>query len=436
MFDMIIRPAKAIRGRIRLPGDKSISHRAAMLAATANGVTRIENFATSADCASTVMCIEALGVGVNRSGSTLTVGGVGKAGFRRSAEPLDCGNSGTTMRLLSGLLAGQNFESVLVGDESLQKRPMRRVADPLTAMGATVELDDGHAPLKINGRNPLRSIEYRLPVASAQIKSCVLLAGLNAGGITTIIEPAPTRDHTERMLRWFGAAVNEENSEAGKRISISGESVLEARDLVIPSDVSSAAFFVVAAACLPTSEITIENVGLNPSRTGVIDVLRKLAVRIEILQHGDASNEPTGTLRVYGGFGTGTGRRPNLISGGIIANLIDEIPILAVFGTQVKGGLEVRDAAELRHKETDRISAVAANLRRMGAAVEEYPDGLRIAESKLKGASVESFGDHRIAMAFAVAGLFAKGETEIIGAETAAVSFPEFFDVLAAAITQ
>ena len=427
---MLIRPAKALRGKISLPGDKSISHRAAMLSAVAHGETRIENFASSADCASTVKCLESLGVSIKRDGSTLTVNGVGKTGFRASEIPLDCGNSGTTMRLLSGLLAGQSFESVLVGDESLQKRPMRRVADPLNAMGATVELTAGHAPVKIAGRNPLKDVEYQLPVASAQIKSCVLLAGLNSDGVTAVIEPTPTRDHTERMLRWFGVQVGEEETSEGKRISVSGDSELTARDLKVPSDISSAAFFLAAAAGLPGSEIEIGNVGLNPSRTAIVDVLRGLAVRLEVLDRRDISNEPVGTIRVRGGLGTGHGTTPNRVAGRVIANLIDEIPILAVFGTRVQGGIEIRDAAELRHKESDRIAAVAENLRRMGAAVEEFADGIHVRESKLKGATVDSFGDHRIAMAFAIAGLFAEGETEIIGAESAAVSFPEFFDVL------
>jgi 3-phosphoshikimate 1-carboxyvinyltransferase len=406
-----------------------------MLAAAANSETRIENFGSSADCASTVSCLQALGVEINRSGSTLTVKGLGKTGFRKAAEPLDCGNSGTTMRLLSGFLAGQRFESVLTGDESLMKRPMRRIADPLEQMGCSVGLEDGHAPVMISGRNPLKAIHYRLPVASAQIKSCVLLAGLNADGTTSVIEPTPTRDHTERMLRWFGVEVKEENTDVGKRISVSGSSRLDARDLVVPSDISAAAFFLVAAACIPNSEIEIENVGLNPSRTAIIDVLRNLEAHIQVLDSIETSNEPVGTLRVRGGKGTRSNRNSNLISGATIANLIDEIPILAVFGTQVPGGLEIRDAAELRHKETDRIAAVAENLRRMGVSVEEFPDGLRIDESRLHGATIDSFGDHRIAMAFAVAGLLADGETEIVGAESAAVSFPEFFEVLAAAVS-
>ncbi|HEX2641258.1 MAG TPA: hypothetical protein VHL50_11820, partial [Pyrinomonadaceae bacterium] len=257
-----------------------------------------------------------------------------------------------------------------------------------------------------------------------------LLAGLNSDGVTAVIEPTPTRDHTERMLRWFGVEVGEEEAPEGKRISVSGNSELTARDLKVPSDISSAAFFLAAAAGLPGSEIEIGNVGLNPSRTAIVDVLRSLAVRLEVLDRTDISNEPVGTIRVRGGLGTGHGTTPNRVAGRVIANLIDEIPILAVFGTRVQGGIEIRDAAELRHKESDRIAAVAENLRRMGAAVEEFPDGLHVRESKLKGATVDSFGDHRIAMAFAIAGLFAEGETEVIGAESASVSFPEFFDVL------
>lgn len=428
---MLIHPAKAIRGRISLPGDKSISHRAAMLSAAAVGETRIDNFASSADCSSTVECLRSLGVSIERDGSKLLVTGVGKSGFRRPSGALDCGNSGTTMRLMAGLLAGQKFGSVLVGDESLEKRPMRRVADPLDGMGASVELAEGHAPMKIGGRRPLRPIEYVLPVASAQIKSCVLLAGLNADGTTSVIEPTPTRDHTERMLRWFGVEVNEGQTDKGKRISVSGNCELTARDIRVPSDISSAAFFLVAASGLAGSDLQIENVGLNPSRTAVIDVLRQFGARIEVANETESSNEPAGTLHVFSGIDDrAAGTRP-LVAGSVIANLIDEIPILAVFGTRVHGGIEIRDAGELRHKESDRIAAVAENLRRMGGQVEEFPDGLRVARSELNGTRIDSFGDHRIAMAFAVAALFATGETEIAGAESAAVSFPEFFDVLA-----
>lgn len=427
---MKLRPAKMLSGTVRLPGDKSISHRAAMFAAMADGETAIDNFASSSDCASTLSCLQGLGVEIGREGSTVTIRGVGKAGFRAPAGPLDCGNSGTTMRLLSGILAGQKFDSVLIGDESLQSRPMKRVIAPLSKMGAEIGSEDGRAPLEIHGVQPLRAFDHELQVASAQIKSCLLLAGLNADGTTMVLEPTPTRDHTERMLRWFGVDLEEVTSPAGKKIYISGAGRLTAKDFSVPSDVSSAAFFMVAAACLPGSEITLENVGLNPSRTAIIDVLQGLGAFIEINNKRDVCNEPVGDITVRGGAQAAEAFGNNLVSGNVIANLIDEVPILAVFGTQIDGGLEVRDAAELRVKESDRIAAVVTNLKRMGAAIEEFPDGFRVEQSKLKGAVVDSYGDHRIAMAFAVAGLMAEGETAITGAESAAVSFPEFFATL------
>lgn len=420
---MIIRPAKYLRGEIKLPGDKSISHRAAIIAAMAEGETRIDNFATSADCASTLRCLRQLGVQIRQEGTTVWVCGVGKAGFKKPNGPLDCGNSGTTMRLLAGVLAGQDFESVLIGDESLMKRPMRRLIEPLTAMGAIIDSDNGRAPLKIRGRSPLRAIEYSLPVASAQIKSCVLLAGLNADGRTSVIEPVQTRDHTERMLRWFGVDVFAE----GGLVSVSGESRLTARPLSVPSDISSAAFFLVAAAMLQGSDLVLPNVGINSSRIAVIDVLRKLGAEIEIANPHEMNNESVGDMRVKGGLQLPA--EVAVIEGAVIANLIDELPILAILGTQLPEGLMVRDAAELRVKETDRIAAVCDNLRRMGADVEEFEDGFRVGKSRLKGARVDSFGDHRIAMAFAVAGLIA-GDTEIVGAECVDVSFPGFFEAL------
>ncbi|MCA1589247.1 MAG: 3-phosphoshikimate 1-carboxyvinyltransferase [Acidobacteria bacterium] len=429
---MIIRPARALKGRIELPGDKSISHRAAMLAAMAEGTSRIENFATSADCAATLGCLRDLGVEIEHSGSNLSITGVGRNGFTAPKRPLDCGNSGTTMRLLTGILAGQKFASVLTGDQSLTKRPMMRVITPLQLMGAAIDSTDGRAPLKISG-NGLQAIHYRLPVASAQIKSCIMLAGLHAEGSTTVIEPLPTRDHTERMLRFFGVALDETETSDGKRISVSGNASLAAQDLFVPSDVSSAAFFMAAASALEDSEIEIPNVGLNPTRAAVIEVLVRLGCRISIRNEHTASNEPVGTIRVRGGLNPPHGERSNIIDGRLIPNLIDEIPVLAVFATRLEKGLEVRDAAELRVKESDRIAAVVENLTRMGAVVTEFPDGFRIEGSRLKGSQVNSFGDHRIAMAFAVAGLLAKGETEIVGAECAAVSFPAFYETLASA---
>ena len=402
-----------------------------MIASMAVGTTRIDNFATSADCSSTLGCVEGLGVKIRRDGNTVFVDGVSKSGFLPPKYPLDCGNSGTTMRLISGILAGQNFESVLFGDESLQSRPMKRIIEPLTRMGADIASEDGKAPLKISGKNPLKAIEYQPPVASAQIKSCVLLAGLYSDGETSVIEKVQTRDHTERMLRWFGVDVNVENGEFGSRISVSGDANLTARDLVVPSDISSAAFFLVAAACLDGSDITLPNVGLNPSRRAIYDVLLNLGANIELLEATETSNEFVATLRIRGGLQPSDARVSPVLRGEIIANLIDEIPILAILGTQLGSGLEIRDAAELRVKESDRIAAVVENLKRMGADVTEFPDGFKVERSELKGAVIDSFGDHRIAMAFAIAGLFADGETEINGAECANVSFPGFFETLA-----
>ena len=427
---MKIQPAEKLTGTINLPGDKSISHRAALFSALAVGTTRVENFATSADCASTLSCLEQLGVRVARDGSTVTIEGAGKTGFQKPVEPLDCGNSGTTMRLLAGILAGQRFDAVLIGDESLSKRPMRRVIEPLTAMNARLEATDNHAPLKIFGRHPLRAIAFEPPVASAQVKSCVLLAGLNADGRTSVLEKTPTRDHTERMLRWFGVRIDEDEGANGKLISVTGESELTARDLLVPSDVSSAAFFLVAAACLQDSELVLPNVGLNPTRNAVVEVLKDFGAQIEILNEREIAGEPLGDLRVRGAGKLESKTPSNVLRGKIIANLIDEIPILAVFGTQIEGGLEIREAAELRVKESDRIKSVVENLRKMNAEVEEFEDGLRVGKSALKGARVDSFGDHRIAMAFAVAALLATGETEITDAGSAAVSFPAFFETL------
>ncbi|MDQ3063009.1 MAG: 3-phosphoshikimate 1-carboxyvinyltransferase [Acidobacteriota bacterium] len=437
---MKIQPANFLNGKIRLPGDKSISHRAAIFASMATGETRIENFATSADCASTLDCLRKLGVEIRRESSTVLIKGVGKNGFSASETELDCGNSGTTMRLLAGVLAGQNFDSILIGDESLQKRPMRRIIEPLTQMGAPIESENFCAPLKIHGRNPLQAISYRLPVASAQVKSCILLASLNAVGKSKIQNPkskiqSPTsRNHTELMLRYLGAEIEENfvEVEGGfvQEISVNGNSKLVAKNLIIPSDISSSAFFIVAASCLKNSEILLENVGLNPTRTAILDILQLFGADIEVLNQKEICNETVGDVRVCGRRNFAPKASSNIISGDVIANLIDEIPILAVFATQIENGLEIRGAEELRVKESDRIAATVENLRRMNTTVEEFPDGFLVEKSDLKGATVNSFGDHRIAMAFAVAALLASGETEIVGAECAGVSFPEFFETL------
>ncbi|MCU0239092.1 MAG: 3-phosphoshikimate 1-carboxyvinyltransferase [Pyrinomonadaceae bacterium] len=415
-----------LRGTLELNGDKSMSHRAAMFSAIANGETKIENFSSSVDCSSTLACFEQLGIEVKREKSTVYVNGKGKNRLQKSAEKLDCGNSGTTMRLISGILAGQNFDSSLIGDESLSVRPMKRIIEPLSLMNAEIKSSENHAPLHIFGKNPLQAITYEPSVASAQIKSCVLLAGLYADGTTTVIEKTPTRDHTERMLRHFGVQVDVQD----EKISVSGDAELTANNFLVPSDISSAAFFLVAASCLEGSELLIKNVGLNPTRNAIIQVLQQFGADIEILNEVENCNEPIGDLLVRGKKNLTPKVESNVVRGKIIANLIDEIPILAIFGTQLENGLEIRDAKELRVKESDRISAVVGNLRKMNAKVEEFEDGFRVEKSDLQGATLESFHDHRISMAFTIASLFAKGETKIINAECASVSFPEFFDKL------
>ena len=437
---MKISSANLIKGEINLPGDKSISHRAAMISAMSDGEITITNFATSEDCASTLECLRGLGVKIEQKGTTVSIKGVGKNGFTQPLKPLNCGNSGTTMRLLSGVLAGQSFETVLIGDESLQSRPMKRIIDPLEEMGAKLESADGNAPLTIHGRNPLNAITYSLPVASAQVKSCVLLAGLNANGESKILSPkskariSPSRNHTELMFEHLAANITEDFREAGgsyiHEVSINGDSKIHAKDLQVPADISSAAFFIVAASCLSGSDILLKNVGLNETRSAIIEVLQGFGAKIEIENKRELSNEIFGDLQVLGTEKLESKLDQNILSGDIIANLIDEVPIIAVFGTQLAKGLEIRDAKELRVKESDRITAVCENLRMMGATVEEFEDGLRVGKSDLKGARIDSFGDHRIAMAFAVAGLFAEGEMKITDANCAKVSFPEFFQVL------
>lgn len=421
-----VAPIAKLRGEMRVPGDKSISHRAAMMAALAEGRTEISNFSSAADCASTLDCLRALGVEITR-GETITVAGTGGELSAPSAL-LDAGNSGTTMRLLAGVLAGQDFTSIITGDGSLRLRPMLRVAKPLREMGAEIATQaSGCAPLEIKGRNPLRSIEYRLPVASAQIKSAILLAGLRATGRTTVIEPARTRDHTERMLQHFGVEVTRD----GECVGVAGGARLRARDLRVPGDISSAAFFLAAAVMLPGSDLTITNVGLNPTRSAFLTALEKMGAHLEISDEKIEGGEPTGTLRVRGKEAREASRAIE-IAGDIIPNLIDELPLLAFVAAGTNCELEVRDAAELRVKESDRIAATAENLRRMGARVEEREDGWRIyGAKKLRGAELSSYGDHRIAMACAVAALAAEGASQIEEARSAvAVSLPEFWSLL------
>ncbi|HQZ82318.1 MAG TPA: 3-phosphoshikimate 1-carboxyvinyltransferase [Pyrinomonadaceae bacterium] len=423
---MKIHPANAIKGSLDLPGDKSISHRAAMLASIATGTSRITNFLTAEDCLSTLGCMRQLGVKTTRAGATVEIEGVGKHGLLASSEPLDCGNSGTTARLITGLLAGQRFETTLIGDASLSKRPMNRVTRPLKALGAEMQATDGKLPVTISG-TPLNAANIPLEVASAQVKSCLLLAGLYAGGKTTVVEPVQTRDHTERMLEWLGADISIEIRDNARHITVDGGSELTARDISVPADISSAAFMLVAAACLEGSRLVLPNVGLNPTRKGVLDVLRRCGVRVQVENEREASGEPVGDLVIDGGIGN---QELSLLAGPLIPNIIDEIPIIAVFGTQLPNGIEIRDAHELRVKETDRIKAIVEDLRRMDVKVDEFDDGFRVYPGRPKGASIESFGDHRIAMAFAVAGLFADGETTIEGHEACEISFPSFFDAL------
>ncbi len=421
--ERIIRPAKNIDGSLRLPGDKSISHRYAMLAGFAGGTSRFTNFSTGADCASTLACMEALGARVRRlEGGTVEVDGVGGR-VRPSAAPLDCGNSGSTMRMMSGLLAAQEGRFTLVGDESLSRRPMERILKPLAAMGARLTLTDGHAPLMIEG-GPLKAIDYTTPVPSAQVKTAILLAGLQTAGSTTVREALRTRDHSELALRAFGATL----TRTVDSVSIVGPQRLNAIEAAVPGDISSAAFFLCAAALFPGSSLVLGSLGLNPTRATLLDVLTTLGARIAVLDLEEKNAELVGTVQISGpSGGLGTAE----ISGALAAQLIDELPVLAAIGPFTSGGIRIRDAKELRVKESDRIALVAKNLRAMGAEVTEFEDGLDVpGGQKLHGATIDSGGDHRIAMAFSVAALKAEGETRIEGAESAAISFPEFFDLL------
>jgi 3-phosphoshikimate 1-carboxyvinyltransferase len=417
----IVRPARNISGSLRLPGDKSVSHRYAMLAAIAEGDSRLENFSTGADCASTLGCVRALGVEVERNQDTIVIHGRG-AELRPPSSPLDCGNSGSTMRMLSGILAGQKFASELMGDESLSRRPMARIIAPLEMMGARIKAQaGGRPPLHING-NELNAISYQMPVASAQVKSCVLFAGLFANGETSVQEPVHTRDHSELALRAFGAEITPTDN--GARIK--GGQKLRGIDAVIPGDISTAAFFLCAAGLFPGAQLTISNLLLNPTRARLLDVLILMGLSITVTDLEEQHGELLGTVQVVGRELKGI-----TIEGGDAAALIDEIPVLAAIAPYTSGGVEIRDARELRVKESDRIAAIASSLRSMGAQVDEREDGLKIpGRQKLLGAEIDSFGDHRIAMAFAVAALKAEGETRIRGAEAAVISYPAFFEAL------
>ena len=403
-----------------------------MIAALANGTSRIRNFSTSEDCAATLRCVSQLGVSIKQEGSDVAVQGVGTRGLSAPKAPLDCGNSGTTMRLLAGVLAGQDFEATLTGDESLRSRPMQRILEPLEMMGADVSSSNGCAPLTIRGRYSLQSIDYELLVASAQVKSAILLAGLNADGQTKVVEQTPTRDHTERMLRWFGVAVEQDDApkEGQTFATVTGPASLASRDIDVPGDISSAAYFIAAAALIEGSLLQIVNVGLNPCRIGFLDVVKSLGLAVNVEKQREQGKEPVGVVRIEGLPAARHGNSPVTVDGNRIAGLIDELPLLAVIGSQLDG-IEIRDASELRVKESDRIAATVTGLRAMGADIEEFDDGLRVGgRTRLRGARIDSRGDHRIAMTFAVAGLVAESETEIEGAECVSVSFPGFFNLL------
>lgn len=423
---MKVFPANFLDGRLTLPGDKSISHRAAFIAALADGRSEISNFSSAADCASTLACLRELGITIEREDDKVVFAGSEKLTAPR--RPLDCGNSGTTLRLLAGILAGHGFTAELIGDASLSSRPMRRIIEPLEKMGAKIEANAGKAPLKIHGSSRLTPITYELPVASAQVKSAILFAGLNASGETTVIETSPSRDHTERLFNGFGVPVT---TNGDLSVTLAGPGRFEGGSITIPGDVSSAAYFVGAAMLLPGSNLTIEGVGLNPTRAAFLSVLSSWGADISTTDLETERNEPYGTINIRGGVsGTVTGSDRTL-SRSMVPSLIDELPLLAVVGSQIEGGILIRDAAELRLKESDRLATTAANLRAMGADVEEFDDGLRVSgPTKLHGASIDSHGDHRIAMAFSVAALLAEGETEIVGHECVAISFPEFFTLL------
>lgn len=417
-----IHPVSSIEGSIRLPGDKSISHRYGMLASIAAGTSKIHNYSLGADCQSTLACMRSLGVRIDSDGTEVAIHGVGLDGLRAFDGQLDAGNSGSTIRMLSGILAAQPFRSRIGGDESLSKRPMGRIMTPLTQMGATLEATDGKfPPLTIHGAK-LNPIDYALPVASAQVKSCVLFAGIFCEGTTTVREPLPTRDHSEIALRQFGAEVES----LGGVITIEGRPKLEGRELTVPGDLSSSAFFLVATLLRPGSSLMIENVGLNPTRSALMDFLAGGGARIRLLNIQQDSGEVVGDIRVEHSRWKG-----GVLEKAMTAALIDEIPVLAVLGAASEEGLVVRDAAELRVKETDRIATVAENMKRMGITVHVREDGFDVpGNQKFHAAELDSFGDHRIAMAFSVAALAADGPCQIHDAGAASVSFPRFYQIL------
>lgn len=421
---MEIKKNTGLKGEMTVPGDKSISHRAVMLGSIAKGDTEIHNFLQGADCLSTISCFQQMGVSIENKGEVVVVHGNGLHGLKKPGAVLNCGNSGTTARLISGILCAQNFDAALTGDESIQKRPMKRIIEPLSMMGASLisERDNGCAPLLIEGR-PLHGIDYKSQVASAQVKSAILLAGLYAEGTTRVAEPYVSRNHTERMLKLFGAEVSlGENSAA-----IKPAPELYGRQLTIPGDISSAAYFICAGLMAPGSEILIKNVGVNPTRDGLIRVCREMGADIQLLNLKGQEGEPTADILVRHGSLHGT-----RIGGAIISTLIDELPVIAAMACFAQGETIIQDAAELKVKESNRISVMTKNLQAMGADVTETEDGMIIRGGRpLKGTVIHSHKDHRIAMTFAIAGLCAEGTTKIIDSDCVNISYPGFYRDLA-----
>ncbi len=422
-MDKIVTRSKPLKGEITVPGDKSISHRAVMIGALAEGTTEITGFLEAADPFSTIACFNSLGIEHRFDNGKLVIHGKGLHGLRQAASMLDAGNSGTTIRLLSGILAGQKFSTKISGDHYLTKRPMKRIIDPLLKMGADISATDKFtAPLSIKSVDRLHAIDYELPIASAQVKSAVLFAGLYANGITRVIEHQLSRDHTERMLN-----VLPEKKNGRSIISIHGGTRLNAKPFAVPGDPSSAAFFIVAGLIVPNSEIKISNVGLNPTRTGFLKVLDRMGASIIIENERTIGGEPLGDMIVK----SSELKTNFLLDGEIIPNVIDEIPILAIAAANASGRFEVRDAHDLRNKETDRIAAVCMNLRKMGIHVDEFPDGFAFDSKKdVISSEFDSVGDHRIAMAFGIAGLVLNGESKIINAESVSISFPAFWETV------
>ncbi len=410
----------SLKGEITVPGDKSISHRSVMFGSLARGTTEIHNFLQGADCLSTIACFRGMGVDIENQKDKVLVRGRGIRGLKKPEHVLDCGNSGTTTRLISGILAAQNFTTTLTGDASIRKRPMKRIIDPLSQMGAKIRClnDNGCAPMEITG-SPLCGIDYPSPVASAQVKSAILLAGLYADGETSVTEPYVSRDHTERMLSLFGADVRTEGTTA--RIRPVNE--LYGQKILVPGDISSAAFFIVAGLIVPGSELLIRNVGINPTRNGILKVCQNMGARLTLINENDDRGEPTADILVKSSSLHGTA-----IGGAIIPTLIDELPVIAAMACFAEGETIIRDAAELKVKESNRIDVMVQGLTSMGADVQETEDGMIIRGGRpLHGAIIDSKLDHRIAMTFAVAACVAEGETEILGAECVNISYPEFY---------